>query len=735
MLARVTIDHFGVPTIHAPSRLIAFRTLGYMVARHRLFQLDLLRRLTAGNLSEIVGKAAVDVDINQRVFGFRHVAREVIKRLPEEQIAVLQAYAEGINMYMQQIKVYPPEFLALRYTPKRWEPEDSILVGLYLFQNLTADEEEFERMMTVMEASLPAEVVRFLTPDEDAYMTALAGGQEPLRPSQKIPIDALNILRQRSKSADNTLPSIEEMNFAKGSNGWVVGHNKTHDGRAILANDIHLDLSAPNIWYKVHMHYEDAHLSGFVVPGLPIMTVGSNQYVAWGYTVMHSDVLDLVTLELSSEHPDEYKTPDGWQPFIMTEEVIQVKGQEDIHVTCKATIWGPVLPKPLLNQHVALHWTALDPQAVDIGLLDMDKVQTLNEAIRVVNEFGGPPMNVMLADDDGHIAWTFCGKLPLRKGHDGLSARVWKDGNIGWDGYIAADELPRVIDPPADFLVTANNRTLGTHYPYSIGYNFVSGYRAYAISQKLQAQEHVTEREMFDLQLDTTTTFYDFYRSLLQDVLTPEVLDGQADLTYACQLIADWDGEVRTSSTGFPILYRFREVLIKEILPTYLAPCKEKEESFVYRWGTMETPLRQLLKERIPETLPYPDTYSSWDDLCVCLLQLVINELKKECKTSHLDGITWGKINICKVRHPLAAGIPFAARILNMPYYKLPGCDFTIRVAQPKIGVSVRFVLSPGEEAEALWNMPCGQSGYPLSYHYKDLHRFWMEGMPLPFYV
>ena len=251
----ITSDRFGIPTITAQTRRDAALALGYVTARDRLFQMDLLRRRAAGRLSEIFGKAAIETDKRQRVIGFNRVASEIVAQLPNEQKRSLAAYTAGVNAFIQQMGTAPLEFLLLRYRPEPWKAEDSILVALNMFQMLSFSDDE-ERMVSIMEKSLPPEVVAFLTPDTDSYTQVLVGGADSHRPIQPIPVEALaSIRRDPKRDGVRAAKLVQPTDFDVGSNNWAVDGSKTVDGRVIVANDIHIGLSVPNLWYRASLRY------------------------------------------------------------------------------------------------------------------------------------------------------------------------------------------------------------------------------------------------------------------------------------------------------------------------------------------------------------------------------------------------------------------------------------------------------------------------------------------------
>ena len=721
----VTSDPFGIPTITASTRRDAALALGYVTAQDRLFQMDLMRRRTAGRLSEIVGKIAVGTDKRQRVIGFNRVTQAIVANLSNEQRAILVAYADGVNAFIRHMDTPPFEFLLLGYQPEPWAVEDSILVVMNMFQVLSFREDD-ERMMTIMEKALPPEVVAFLTPDTDSYTQVLLGGPDTHRPVQPIPVKALAAIRHTPKQNGERL--VHATVPVAGSNSWVVDPSKTAESRAILANDMHLGLSIPNTWYRASLRYRNVEISGVTLPGTPAVVVGSNGHVAWGFTNISGDFLDLVQLEINPENPDEYKTPEGWKRFEVINERIEVKGEEPTVQPVKLTIWGPVSPKPLIGQPVAIHWTAIQPEAIGMELLDIDKAITLQDALRIMNHFGGPPLNVTIADKTGQIAWTYCGKIPVRKGFDGSATKSWANGDIGWEGYIPPSELPRLISPSAGFIATANNRTLGKDYPYVIGYNFANSHRAYRINKRLREMDQITEQDMFQLQLDTMNHFYEFYQQLALSVLTEETVANKPHLLAARRQIENWDGKVEVNTVAFGLLVRFREILAEDVFEPFLIPCYQTDKRFSYTWRNMESPLRTLLKEKIPEILPDPVDYPNWEEFILSKLEKSIEQLINEHNFDSLNQLTWGSIHKTQISHPLGF-MPMLGQILNMPQKPLPGGIHCVRAPN----ASERMVISPGHDADGILHIPGGQSGHPLSANYKDQYSYWLKGETLPF--
>lgn len=730
----VAFDGYGVPMLTAESRLDAFRVLGYVTAQDRLFQMDLLRRASAGRLAEIFGEQAVSMDVRQRRLGLSGVAEAVVLRLPEDQLAVLTAYADGVNAFLNEMTIPPFEFLLLRYRPARWAATDSLLVVLAMFQMLNGSEDD-ERMRTVMTASLPAEVTGFLLPPLDAYTAQLLPTRSGSQASAPVPVEALAALRRPSPQHRSLQMSVVPSRKRElGSNAWVVGRDKTSDGRAILANDMHLDVGVPNIWYRVQMRYGRVELAGVVVPGIPVVIAGSNGMVSWGLTNVEGDFLDLVRLEINPDNQNEYATADGWEPFMIRREHIMVSGASDQIVEIKSTRWGPLAEAPLMGQPVAICWTALDPEAVDLGLLRMDEARSVWEGIAVATRAGAPPNNVLLADAQGHIAWTYMGKIPVRRGLDGSVSRSWADGRIGWNGFIAPDELPRKIDPPSGYLVSANHRMTDESYPHVIGHAFANGYRAFRITERLRAMPRVQEQDLLALQLDTTTQVYDFYRDLLRGLLTDDVTAQRTDLAEARHAVDAWNGRADKESRGFALLVSFRRSLAASVFAPFLQGCREKEAGFVFD-GDLDTPLRSLLMEQAPGTLPDPVRFADWSAFLLHEVEETVNTLKTAYAVPRLDDVAWGTVNRVRMAHPLSGALPVVGAWLNMADDAADGCGPCVRVLSGSLTASDRMVVSPAHHPEALFHMPGGQSGHPLSPHYRDQQRNWSQGLPTPFFA
>jgi len=720
--ARIEFDGLAVPMVHAATREDAYRVLGYLHARDRLFQMDLQRRKSAGRLAEIWGETALNLDRKQRLYRFAEAAAAALAHLIPAERAVLTAYAEGVNAVIAGAREFPPEFRLLHYRPEPWQPSDSLLVAATMFQTLTGQEAD-DRMLTVMRECLPESVTAFLTPDTDDYQHTLVGGPDSWRPARPVPVeDIARLIGESGQSGvDAAWVNPEATNL--GSNNWAVSGAKSLDGRAMIANDMHLSLGVPNVWYRAHLRYAGRQLSGVTLPGLPLVVVGSNAHVAWGFTNLNADVQDLVRLELKPDDPDRYRTAEGWRPFDVITETIAVRDAAPHQLRLRGTIWGPVLENTLLDSPVALRWSALDPAAVNLRLLDMDSAATLEDAMFTLNRFGAPPQNAVIADEQGHIGWTLTGFLPRRRGLDGSRAENWSAGDKGWEGYLEPDQMPRLIDPPEGFIATANQRVTGRNGSPLIGHNFAHGYRAFRIRQRLAEQSRLRESDLNAIQQDTVSEFYEYYRRLALSVLASATWSTEPELAEIEAAVREWDGRMEPESVGIVLLVSWRASLAKAILKPLLHRCKQADPAFTYQWREMETPLRALLRQGVPSLLR--QNGQQWSDFLLATLRQAASDIKHDHEVDDLRQMTWGRANIVRIQHPISRAASWAGLILDMP--AVPGaCNSNcVKVLYDRSGATERLVVSPSHMADGLLEMPGGQSGHPLSNHFRDQQTAW----------
>ena len=520
---RIERDADGIPTIHAASADDAMFGLGFVHAQDRLWQLETHRRIAAGRLAEAFGPGALDADRFLRALGVHRAAEAQWAKATGEARAAILAYTAGINAYLDHaMRARPPEFVILGLAPEHWQPADSlgwlIMMAWDLGGNWTS---ELLRMRLAQK--LPVERIDELLPPYP--------GEKPLPTA-----DYAALLKQWQVAASldgRRLASIERAAPESGldgvgSNNWVVAGSHTVSGKPLLANDPHLKLSAPALWYFARIDAPGLKEAGATMPGLPLVVLGQNEHVAWGFTNTGPDVQDLYLERIKTDDPTLYQTPDGWAPFESATETIKVKGAADVTMTVRRTRHGPVIsdagvadgltgPADAPTYAIAMRWTALDPDTGTLrASLAMNRARSATEFVAASAGYVAPMQNMVVADRDGHIAEVSAGRVPLRRPDNDLKGLVpapgW-DARYDWDGFLDPALTPREADPPRGWIATANQRITPPGYPYYLTSEWTSPYRYERIAQLLEATPKHTLESFRAMQADV--------RSLAADPLLP----------------------------------------------------------------------------------------------------------------------------------------------------------------------------------------------------------------------
>lgn len=743
---RVERDSLGIPTLHAESRTDLARALGFVHAQDRFFQMDLLRRRAAGELGALVGPGGLRLDRAVRLHRFRVRARQALADATPDEHRLATAYAAGVNASLGSLGAAPVEYLALRVDPEPWKAEDCFLALYAMFLDLQGPGADLEATLGILHDSLPAPLFAFLVPRGTEWDSPLEGEALAMPP---IPgPEVVDLRRPEPLPGESARPAATAAGTEPpaGSNAWALAGRRTaraQPAAALLANDMHLGLSVPNIWYRARLRWKEASgelfdVSGATLPGLPAVVVGSNGHVAWGLTNSRIDTLDLIRLEIDPDDPGRYLTPDGPEPFRVYREQLALAGGGGQEIEVRSTRWGPVWGRNARGEPLVLRWTAHDPSAVAMDLLDLATAHSVEEAIAAAHRTDGPALNLVIADAEGHIAWTLLGKIPRRVGFDGATPASWARGDRRWDGWLAADEIPVVRDPADGQLWSANHRMVGGAALEELGDGgYLLGARARQVRDRLRELDRTaaTEAGMLALQLDDHTPLLERWQSLLLGVLQGEEWEELRGI------VAGWDGRARADSVAYRLLHRFRRNAIQLALDPLLALAEEGLPEAEPQTGTevepelryglflrQEGPAWSLMRER-PLHLLDPQ-YASWDELLEAAARATLAEMDEA--GPELGERTWGEINEVKPQHLLSLGVPALGRWLDMPASRLPGSFWAVRVQTPGSGASQRMVVAPGHEGEGIFHMPGGQSGHPLSPHYRDGHAAWADGEPTP---
>jgi penicillin amidase len=734
---KVTVerDELGVPTVRAASRLDAARATGFLHAQDRFFQMDLSRRMAAGELAALFGGSMVENDRAFRIHRLRSTARQVLTKVPVAQREILDAYCAGVNTGLNALGARPPEYLALRSRPEPWLAEDTVLVVYSMFLFLQDDKGRSDAAFETLRKVLPPAAFDFFVPMGTDWDAAIDGSQLPV-PTVPPP-EQFSFEKPRPAGASaSEIGAIAEFSPV-GSNSWAVGGALSSTGAALVANDMHLGLRLPNTWYRMRIACPESgagssalDITGVTLPGVPVVIVGSNGYIAWAFTNSGVDTTDLILLETSPDAPGMYRTPEGWRRFEEAEESIKVAGGEPVVLKIESTIWGPVVPGPKGLPKRALRWIAHLPEAMNFQLSELERIHDAETALHVAPACGVPTQNFVVGDRQGHIGWTLMGRLPRRVGYSGSDPVSWADGARKWDGWLTPEEYPRVFDPPQGRIWTANNRIAGSPAYLAAGLWVTDiGARARQIRDDLAARDTFSAQDMLNIQLDDRAVFLERWQKLLLDVLSKSPAAERAHAGEMRRLVQGWEGKAAIDSAGYRIVRGFREKTVELLLAPISELCRAVAPDFNYPTPQFEQPVWTLLQER-PAYLLNP-RFKSYDELLAAAVDALEADFREQGLT--LPEATWGQRNVVRIRHPLSAGAPLIGHWLDVPPESLPGDSRMPRVQSPQHGASERLAVSPGHEDQAIFHMPGGQSGHFLSPYYQAGHRAWAEGKAAPF--
>jgi penicillin amidase len=731
---RIERDALGVPTITGATRADVARATGFLHAQDRFFQMDLLRRSGAGELAEIFGAMAVPLDQSHRLHGFRRTAGQVVATLDPAARAMLDAYTAGVNAGLAALSRPPWEYLVLRTAPQPWRAEDSLLCVYAMWFDLQDHRGAFELNRAALREALGQPTLEFLAPRGNSWDAALDGSTFAAPPPPAFRFKA------PAEDAGTALVPVElEPKRLVGSNAFALAGTHTATGAALLANDMHLDLNLPHIWYRAVLQWPGPggpqRVAGVTLPGVPFLVVGSNGRVAWGFTDAYIDTTDIIMAETDNIAQSHYRTPQGWREIEERPEEIKVKGQPSVPFLARWTEWGPVIGGPEQGRYQVLRWIAHDPAATNLRLMEMETARTTAEAVAIAHRSGLPNENMIIADADGAVAWTIIGLVPRRIGYDGRLPVSWTYGDRHWDGYLNPAEIPVVINPAGGAVWSGNNRAVGAPALALLGDSgYDDGARAGQIRNDLRAliaaDRKAVPADLLAIQLDDRAVFLARWQKFLLEILADGAVAQKPSRAALRDAVRAWGGHASTDSVAYRAVRAFRGHVITRTLAPFAAAAQAVYAPFNYRTFPYEDAVWQLAHEQ-PARLLDP-AEKSWEALLLAAADDVTADVKKSGLS--LAGFTWGARNTLAMQHPFGRFLPGPlARCLNMPATQLPGDSDMPRVQSPRFGQSERMIVSPGHEADGIMQMPGGQSGHPLSPYYRAGHDAWVKGEPTPF--
>ncbi len=725
-------DAAGVVTVTGKNRADLAFGLGYAHAQDRLFQMDLLRRASAGELSALLGAATLATDRQLRVHRFRAVARAALAASPPAQRELLEAYAAGVNAGAASLRVRPFEYLLLRAEPEPWRAEDSVLVVLAMFLQLQESDGHAKLQRALIRAALPPAAAEFVYADSTDWDAAL---DDSHRAAPVVPSPEQYDLRRLGELDFSPPPHHARPRSAPGSNNWAVAGRRTTTGAALVANDMHLTIRAPNTWYRARLRSSGApalDITGVTLPGTPAVVAGSNGHVAWGFTNSYGDFEDVVVVVPDAAVADHYLAADGSHALTHVRERIEVHGGAPVDVDVAGTQWGPIVAHDAEGRGLALEWTAQDPSALNLELVSLEGASTASEALAIAARAGIPAQNFVVGDSAGHIGWTIAGQIPRRRGGDGSVPRLSTDATTGFDGWLDPAAHPRIEDPVSGQIATANARVVGGEALALLGDGgFDRGARAGRILKDLAARgDRLAPKDMLAVQLDDSAEFLARWHHRLDALLDATAVADHPRRAELKSVLGKWSGHAAVDDAAYRLVRAFRGEVERRVFYALIAPARQQSPAFRFQPpSSFEGPLWALL-EKQPVSLVPPDA-ANWREFLLVAADAAVAGLDAECP--HLAECTWGRANTVRIRHPLAASVSGLGALTDYPVEELPGDNDMPRVIGPNFGASERFGVSPGHEAEAYFHMPGGQSGHPLSHYYLAGHHAWAHGDPAPF--
>lgn len=765
-------DARGVPHIRAQNAIDLFVAQGYVTAQDRLWEMDMSRRYSAGELSEVLGSGFLGLDKQQRIMRLRLTAEKSVTALSPREREHLEAYSRGVNAYIDtHRKSLPLEFRVLGYSPRPWTPADSLLCGILMSQMLNGSEWETKLAREAVQAKLSPELVADLYPNtswRDHPPSQPQPNLDENSPSEPKHAAGANKHKEPEPAASLTpaldIPAPDEIPAA-GSNNWVISGAHTASGKPLLSNDMHLVHRIPNIWYEAHLTIQSSNaapsfdVAGFTIPGLPYVIVGHNQRIAWGFTNILPDVQDVYVETVNDK--GEYLTPQGWRPIDTQREVIHVKGRPDVVLTTRATRHGPIVSDLVDGEKrtLALRWTLYE-QLPTTPFFDVDSAQNWSDFRRAFSQFPGPGQNVVYADVDGHIGYQATGRVPLRPSAT-LVPVNGADDLHEWTGYIPFDSMPGAFDPPGGIIATANSRISPDGYPYTVSTSWdAPPYRTQRIYRLLSANRKFTPADMLSIQMDIFSS-YDLFLAQRFTYAIDHSPNATREARAAADAMRGWDGRVTPDSSAPTIAALARRHLWHLLLEPHLgdvaAPAARNRANgdiskvqvtgwSAYRWPYSAVALENIVERQPPRWLP-PQFHSYEELLTAAVNAAVADAHSSETKLTQpgspprsafsRGGVEkrwrWGVRFPLTIQHPIFGAVPFLNRWSGPGTVPQAGDAYTIKAAGIDFGPSERMTVDLADLDHSTMNIVSGESGNLFSANYMDQWKAWYGGTTFTF--
>lgn len=715
-------DERSIPYIEAKNEADLYFAQGYVTAGDRLWQMDSLRRVARGQTAEIFGKQALNEDMRWRRFGFSQIAEETLKVMNPNLKNALENYARGVNAYIATLDKdkLPIEFQILQYQPTEWKTTDTIVIGKILADGLSTTWYQDVNLAN-MKKSLPPEKFEQITNQVTEYDVVLFGKDKPKVKSKTASVNIGSELNKfvaedfliRKKSLERTGFYAEEL---AASNNWVISGKGTFDGNSLLANDPHLRATAPGIWYLSHLSTPDMKVSGVTFPGVPGVVLGHNEFIAWGATNVGPDVQDVYLEEFNDK--GEYKTAKGWEKPAIRKEIIKVRTSVAKTDTVDEVLEvietkNGVVFNNSGEQKLSLKWTARNSVNEEFeAFILLNKAKNWDEFRESLKNYGGATQNFVYSDVKGNIGWQVAGQIPLRRDGDGSMPYDGSTNKGDWIGSIPFDELPRLYNPPSGFIVTANQRIVGTDYKYpQMTRQIAPPWRAKRIVELINSNKKISMNDVSDIQ-------HDVFNFPLSE-FAREIVKRKAASIETLTILKGWDGKMNADSVGATIVDG-----INNCVGNKIANDNKPASSYLI--------IQNILPYAIPkdDKLWLPKNFTNWDEL------LKVCDTETNAKLADVKGFgadssnwKWGDYNTADFFHPLSPAL-FVGEQFKASFTGVGGSSQTPNVGQ---NVSMRFIAKPANWDETRHVIPLGQSGNPQSSHWKDQFEYWRTGKAVVF--
>ena len=727
-------DRHGIPHIYGKSENDAWTGLGFAHAQDRLWQMEMNRRVGAGRLSEILGEKTIGTDKFLRTLSVYHFAERTVAKMDPEARAAIEAYAAGVNAFIATHDgPLPPEFLVLGVEPEPWTVADTLVWAKMMAWDLGANWRNEIMRFQMVQAGLDANQLNELFPpypgDAPVSLPDLAKLYEG------VDIDA---------SQFAALPPAVVPDRANGSNNWVLAPERTASGKPLLANDPHLGLSAPPVWYFAHVEAPGLKVMGASLPGVPGIVLGRNDRIAWGFTNTGPDVQDMYIERLLPGDPSQYVTPEGSAKFEVRREVIKVKDAGDVVIDVRSTRHGPVISdasgssaKVAGKGHVlAFAWTALrDDSGTARAILGFNRARNWTEFVKALRSYDVPQQNMVYADVDGNIGYYAPGRIPVRKPENKVKGFMpvpgW-DAAYDWDGYIPFDELPHIYNPSRGYVATANHKVVSKDYPHHLTLEWTAPYRARRIEELLASREKHTVDSFRAIQSDV--------KSLVATDLLPRLLKAEpsSEATGKIRdLMAKWDARMDRNRAEPLIFMAWMRNL------TRLVYADELGSMFKAYWGYRPIFMTNVLIGGQSHWCDNTTTTQAenCDGQIARALSDALVELEALTGSAEVSAWRWGDYHYAHSDHNPFTHVKPLDRLFDVRIGNSGG-SHTVNVGRHKIardfpyrqyhGPSLRAIYDLADLDRSRWIHSTGQSGNVLSEFYSNFTETWRDVEDLP---